>query len=692
MAPIRLCSRCRAIFDGEIKPHGHTNFDHYHDGDAFISMAETASCYFCTWVWRRYRDSVGYDRGQLPVYRTTVQFLAHRGELTHMFLQIHETEKSSRTAAVFRPQRKDSGSLPNAQRSSLETNVDFHQARKWLQNCNSSHPECHGWKKQRTLPTRLVRVGKIKDSQKIMANICHGRDLPATTTYLSLSHCWGRVSFLTTTSKNISQFELQLPVELLSKTIQDALLVTLEMGFTYIWIDSLCIVQDSINDWTHEASRMGEVYRNTSCNISASGVANGEHGFMPSRVFDPTPVVARVKWSTPEDSEARVCPSEYYFRLDNPLRELSRGPLFERAWTFQEQLLATRALHFGTEQLFWECSRTLANEVWPQGWADKEEADRYLAMLDHIWQFRIDQLPEDRVSCLTIWYSIITDYSNRHVTFETDWLPALAGLASEFASVLKDTYVQGLWSKDLHRGILFAQVDFETPASHVPPRNVQHAPKWQDVPSWSWAALHAAVMWLEKEDVKCDRELCELKLVNATGISMLQLSGMVIPLTSNAFSLMIWMADGIGMRQGSEPDHTGLKIHFDLDKWVVPKFEEEWNDLYEDKDGDGRTRHDRKTDALCAALLFAPILFAVESFGNHKAQVKGLVLHKQPGLGHGQYRRAGVASMHANLVRERDRSLDYETTMGMVRAYAQPLADPSVHEILEDGRYVITIV
>lgn len=109
MDPRRLCSRCQAIFNSDIDPNGSTIFDHYGDGDAFISMAETASCYICTWAWRRYRDIVGHREGQLSVHHTTVSFFARNGELSFMFFEVYETSRSSRTVAEFKPQRMDSG-------------------------------------------------------------------------------------------------------------------------------------------------------------------------------------------------------------------------------------------------------------------------------------------------------------------------------------------------------------------------------------------------------------------------------------------------------------------------------------------------------------------------------------------------------------------------------------------------------
>lgn len=74
--------------------------------------------------------------------------------------------------------------------------------------------------------------------------------------YVALSHCWGPEPPLKTTSKNRRQMERDLSWSFLPKTFQDAILVTLHLGMQYIWIDSLCIIQDDALDWDRESARM----------------------------------------------------------------------------------------------------------------------------------------------------------------------------------------------------------------------------------------------------------------------------------------------------------------------------------------------------------------------------------------------------------------------------------------------------
>ncbi|KAH7384362.1 heterokaryon incompatibility protein-domain-containing protein [Phaeosphaeria sp. MPI-PUGE-AT-0046c] len=689
MAPNRLCSRCQAIFDTELNPkdpfQGTTDFDHYDDGDAFIKLAETTLCYFCTWVWRRYRDSVGVTGGRRPeVHHTSGQFYTYDGELTRIFFDVHGTDNSSRTIAEFKPKKQDTSSTHlGFYRPSLRASVDFQQARAWLQDCDLNHAECQGWRKHRTLPSRLVHVRRAEKGSDILANICHGEGLPATTTYLSLSHCWGKSKFITTTRENLPQFELQLPVGSLSRTIQDAMLVTLEMGFKYIWIDSLCIIQDSAEDWAREALLMGEVYQNASCNISASGFSNGKHGFISPRAFDPAPVSAQVKWAMAQQQNFGMSPTETYsFIFDNPRTEIYHAPLFQRAWTLQEQLLASRALHFGTDQMFWECSRSLANEVWPQGWEGKGKPFTHnFTSFSQLWQFGIDSLPASRESCYRIWRNIVVAYTHRNVTFESDWLPALAGLASRFTSVLEDTNVHGMWKRNLHHEILYNQEGTE--GVGFTPHDSRVTPNWEELPSWSWAALHKPVRW-DTKDVHNRRQLCSLELVNTEGTPMLRLIGMLIPLISNEFSKMrisYAASTFVGNKQ------SGLRISMSPDEWLLSEI---WDDLKLSGDADAEDTHNRVLDALRTSVIFMPVLLS--TFASRS--VKGVLLCKRPNLKHGQYRRAGVASMNSSISAEKwwTKQFIYERTMGELREYVQALVDPDVHEMSDDGQYVITVV
>jgi hypothetical protein len=141
----------------------------------------------------------------------------------------------------------------------------------WFEDCLHNHPECSS-RKQRRLPTRLISVedGVVK--------LCDSLTLPTTTKFTTLSYCWGNVESLKLLNNNMKQFQRCMPYNKLGKIFTDAIAVTKKLNISYIWIDALCIIQDSPEDWSREAPLMSIVYGNSSLNIAASDGDNPNAG------------------------------------------------------------------------------------------------------------------------------------------------------------------------------------------------------------------------------------------------------------------------------------------------------------------------------------------------------------------------------------------------------------------------------
>ncbi len=107
--------------------------------------------------------------------------------------------------------------------------------------------------------------------------------------YLTLSYCWGKTEMVRTTTETLSDYRKSIPLDVVAKTIRDALVITKELGYRYIWIDSLCIIQDSPDDWDKESGRMAILYRHSALTIAASGARSASEGcFLPR---NPIPTV-----------------------------------------------------------------------------------------------------------------------------------------------------------------------------------------------------------------------------------------------------------------------------------------------------------------------------------------------------------------------------------------------------------------
>jgi Heterokaryon incompatibility protein (HET) len=140
---------------------------------------------------------------------------------------------------------------------------------KWLRDCTRDHKCSVPRDATGFLPTRLLYLGPRSKQRQHHPEGCDSSMLQIHTqadflgfnnSYTTLSHCWGGQGFVKLLSSNINDLRRQILLSSLPATFRDAILITQSLGFQYIWINSLCIIQDSIEDWTIEAGKMGEVY------------------------------------------------------------------------------------------------------------------------------------------------------------------------------------------------------------------------------------------------------------------------------------------------------------------------------------------------------------------------------------------------------------------------------------------------
>ncbi|KAF2997689.1 hypothetical protein E8E13_006337 [Curvularia kusanoi] len=375
------------------------------------------------------------------------------------------------------------------------------QARTWIDQCCANHYRCAVQTSGSQLPTRLIYVERAND-QSISAKLCLRQSIQPDERYLSLSHRWGDSKFLTLTARVLEEWQMSIPVSDLSKVFQDAFLVSAALGFSYIWIDSLCIVQDDQDDWKRESATMHHVYRGATCNLSATDFENSTDGLMTSRrlCYTVPPIVQPVWRPTQEELDAEVTSLEtarqriatlgpdrkYIVTEIDPFIRVFRGPLFYRAWILQEQLLASRTLHFGREQMSWECNKLLANEVWPVGFSIPTVGDKKDMSGGHISQFDLDDLAtKENFEIHQAWKNLLNDYLNRDITHPSDRIPALSGLASEFRTMLaNDTYRYGLWMRDPSSLLWTPLRDKDAETNIV-----------VGIPSWSWAKYSSQIFW-----------------------------------------------------------------------------------------------------------------------------------------------------------------------------------------------------
>lgn len=132
----------------------------------------------------------------------------------------------------------------------------------------------------------------------------------------------------------------------LPKTFQDAILVTRELGQQYLWIDSLCILQDDDKkDWEHEVKRMEDVFSSAYCVISASSARSSHEGFLQRDIS-----CRYVQITDASGRQIYVCAE-----MDDFENDVNKSLLNTRGWVLQERALSRRTVHFTTKHTYWEC-------------------------------------------------------------------------------------------------------------------------------------------------------------------------------------------------------------------------------------------------------------------------------------------------------------------------------------------------
>jgi hypothetical protein len=211
---------------------------------------------------------------------------------------------------------------------------------------------------------RIIDIGLGDDSPRL--HIPNG----ARGNYVTLSHCWGKANLLTTTTSSLRDRLAGISITEMPKTFQDAVRVTHLLGFQYLWIDSLCIIQDSKDDWDTESSRMQDVYEHAILNISADAASDSTAGLCSK---DRLPFGLAV--GGPRNGE-RVYVAAGWKRLDSSgishmpgWAPNSRYVLDTRGWVLQERILSSRILHFSDYEMAWECDTNCRCEctVAPRG-------------------------------------------------------------------------------------------------------------------------------------------------------------------------------------------------------------------------------------------------------------------------------------------------------------------------------------
>ncbi|PKS05119.1 hypothetical protein jhhlp_008486 [Lomentospora prolificans] len=399
-----------------------------------------------------------------------------------------------------------------------------------LSSCINGHKSCSAqYPASAELPTRII------DTQGPNPKLIDtgGRH----DTYAALSYCWGVGASFMLTKATEAQFRAGRPLADFPATLRDAIEVTRALNIRYLWIDALCIIQDSAEDWAREAARMCGVYGGAIVTIAAACAAKTAEGIFHDRKV-PSEPRCWLDWRNGDEPSPKV-----FLRPGAEISnyKLSQNALSSRGWILQETLLAPRTIWFGTEQICFECPKGSVEESGRSvRITEMYRSKEYMRILRRNilpnWRRRLISFLKDLqlpvatlvsfpspttifrardletlrhralvarpltiqgsfkppaspagMSHFDLWIKIIENYSCRSLTVITDTLPALSGLANEFHRATGDDYVAGLWKGDLLRGLCWTRTPQHKRLSSGQVEYQPRVPEKYLAPSWSWA-------------------------------------------------------------------------------------------------------------------------------------------------------------------------------------------------------------
>lgn len=486
-----LCEVCKGVFSyrGNDK-YGYNNQIGGHHASA-LSLIEAASggCRICTQIKQRALAELGtleHVEMRLRVTEVVVDQTDERtisAQVENLIIlpglngqQKTEVWQYLSILAVSQPKRPISISVGERQPGANRPISDVaNMARTFVSPCVGEHEQCNARRDSTYYPTRLLELGKST------AKIIHSSIDGAIGPYVALSYCWGpEPKFIRLTASNKDELQAGVPLDHLPVAFQEAIDLVKSLGYRYIWIDCLCIIQDSKDDWERESARMGDVYSNCILNLSLSRGSSPEesclggpglHALMP-------PFAVKL------EDESFIMFDEAYYRL-----ALYRQPLGLRAWCFQERVLAPRVLALGQGEIFWDCLELReASESFPLGLTPRIAAALKVAQLEI--SIPTKQLPLHEF--YKHWQRILDNYTPRNVTYpEKDKLVALRAIASQMSRVQNDIYIAGHFRSTLPYSLLWRL------------HNTNDGEKWSgtmgkrrnssDIPTWSWASIDGPV-------------------------------------------------------------------------------------------------------------------------------------------------------------------------------------------------------
>lgn len=352
-----------------------------------------------------------------------------------------------------------------------------------MDQCISNHSRCKQKVSKTTfIPRRLLDLGNCgTTSVRLMecGQDVSGRYPETLLQYATLSYCWGNSLTMTTTKANKYKHETTgINVHSMPSTFQDAICVAKKLGIRYLWIDALCIVQDDNDDWEAESVAMCDVFANSEVTICAAKSSSPMENFL----LRPADKLLTLRFQS--TLRSNIC-GQYFIRLeprdaDPASHDLDKCAWVSRAWVWQEEVMSSRQIVFGNKTLQFRCREgTLVEDG---------RCHLHLYALDVSFSTVLD------------WIQAMATYSRRTLTYASDRLKAVAGVAKFFGNCSSDAgkptgYLAGIW-RNHDIGVQLCWVCMKASMSHTELLGLVRDERQYIAPSWSWASRNTSITYI----------------------------------------------------------------------------------------------------------------------------------------------------------------------------------------------------
>ncbi|KAK4176139.1 putative GMC oxidoreductase [Triangularia setosa] len=375
-------------------------------------------------------------------------------------------------------------------KESFSAEAKVKRMKEWLSHCQNYHSTCSSFGGV-MLPENLTLLpSRVLDLFPKSGGICLYESRGQKGRYACLSHRWGHCQPLTTTRATIDSWKKAISWYKVPKLFQDAIDIARQLGIRYLWIDSLCIIQDDADDWYQESRKMCSIYQNSVVTIAGTAGFGCEDSLIPARSRT---VIGNFKDNTPYRFEARLTDKH----LSGSPSHIHFGKtLLGRGWVYQERLLSRRIIHCCSDELVWECMESMDCEC-PEGvpWmttADKSRLD--IKAIQNRLSREASLLERQRV-----WHDMVRAYTELDLTKLSDRPVAILGLAVEMQYSRNGLYAAGLWEDSLLSDLAW-HTGTRTPRGKKPtgPRPSRDLTK---APTWSWLSVGTCCEYWSRSDL-----------------------------------------------------------------------------------------------------------------------------------------------------------------------------------------------